>query len=380
MKIASVVCTYPPNASGMATSAYREDKILAEDYEILNFSPFTLKPWLHYGHGAFLPQLLWRLHSFDYIYLHYPFFGTAEIIWLFKLFFRRPKLVIHYHMDVKSDRWINRLLSLPSLIIRDQLFNQAETIISASLDYVASSSIKNYYKNHSSKFQEIPFGLDLKTYKPKSNEALGHPGLTYAKEIVDFINNKFIKRGRRQLLFVGGLDQAHYFKGVPILLKSLANLARSDWRLDIVGTGDLQPGYEALSLALGINKQISFRGKLSDGDLIRTYQTADLLILPSINNNEAFGLVLIEALACGVPVLASDLPGVRRVFNDSQEGLLIKAGSTQDLQNKLKFILDHEDKRLAMARAARSLAENKYDEKNIKSRLKQIFYENRSNP
>lgn len=378
MKIASVVCAYPPYAGGMATSAYRLDQILKEDYEVTAFTPETLKPWLRYGHGAFLPQLLWRLRRFDYIYLHYPFFGTAEIVWLFKLFCRRPKLIIHYHMEVKNRSALTKILSWPSRLIRQSLFNQAEKIISASLDYVANSQIKDYYKNNPNKFLELPFGLNIQEYKPKAAGSRGdNQVVAKAKEIVNFINQKFIKRGRRQLIFVGGLDRAHYFKGIPVLLEALARLNRSDWRLDIIGEGGLKPNYEALSRQLGISRQVSFPGKLSETNLIRAYQGADLLILPSINKNEAFGLVLIEALACGVPVIASRLPGVRTIFTNQQEGLLVQPGDIDDLKNKLEFILENETKRQEMSRAARSLAETKYDEKYIKQQLKTVFYEDR---
>src|SRR5574344_1764417 len=99
MKIASIVCTFPPYAGGIGNSAFRINKLLEDKHEITVFTPATIKPWLHYGLGAFIPQLFWKLNKFDYIYLHYPFFGTAEVVWFFKLFFKRPKLIIHYHMD-----------------------------------------------------------------------------------------------------------------------------------------------------------------------------------------------------------------------------------------------------------------------------------------
>jgi glycosyltransferase involved in cell wall biosynthesis len=378
MKIAQIVCAYPPYAGGMAQSAYNLGRILQEDYEVTTFTPSTIKPWLQYGHGAFLPQLLWRLRKFDYIYLHYPFFGTAEIVWLFKLFCPRPKLIIHYHMDVQNSHWLTKLLSWPSRLIRNSLFEQAAIIISASLDYVANSAIKDYYLSHTDKFRELPFGLDVNRFRPKTETASGSNfALAKAKEIVNFINQKFINKGRLNLLFVGGLDRAHYFKGVDILLTALAQLPRHDWRLNIVGSGDLQSEYAALSAKLQLTKQVTFSGKLINSDLIRAYQAADVLILPSINNNEAFGIVLIEALACGVPVIASDLPGVRRVFTDHQEGWLVQPGNIQDLTQRLNYVLDHSAERTKAAKAARQLAELKYDEKIIGAQLKKIFYENR---
>lgn len=374
MKIASIVCTFPPYPGGIGNSAERINNLLAGTNEISTFTPATLKPWLQIGHGAFMPQLLGKLNKFDYIYLHYPFFGTAEIVWFFKLFFKRPKLIIQYHMDVRGLSPIAKLLSLPSLLVRRSLLNQASTIICGSLDYIKSSQIKDYYNAHPTKFQEIPFGLDIKKYQPKLiNRHLENKTIARAQEIVHYINDKFIKRDRLNLLFVGGLDSAHYFKGVDILLNSLVITASRNWRLKIVGDGNLRAHYENLAHELKIDKQIDFCGKLSDEDLIRSYQNADLFILPSTNGNEAFGLVLIEALACGVPVVASNLPGVRQVFEDGKQGLLVEPGDINDLKKKLDYIFRNEEIRRTMALSARRLAEEKYDNNLIKKRLENIF-------
>ncbi len=374
MKIASIVCAYPPYAGGIGNSAERINNLLGEKHQITTFTPSTIKPWLQFGHGAFLPQLFFKLNKFDYIYLHYPFFGTAEVIWFFKLFFKRPKLIIHYHMDVKGLSPLGKLLSIPSRLVRSSLLKQAEIIVSGSLDYIRSSQIKDYFKINREKFREIPFGLDISKFQPKLiNRTLESNALSKAQEIVHFINNKFIKRNRLNLLFVGGLDQAHYFKGVDVLLSALLITESKNWKLKIVGDGNLKSQYQETAKNLKLDKQIEFSGKLSDSELIRVYQNADLLILPSINSNEAFGLVLIEALACGVPVIASNLPGVREVFTNHVEGLLVEPGSAEDLKKKLEQIFNNEEQRRTMALAARKLSEEKYDLSKIKNQLEGLF-------
>lgn len=374
MKIAQVVCAYPPYAGGIGNSAQTIGQLLAAEHEVATFAPQTMKPWLRYGHGAFLPQLFFRLRQFDYIYLHYPFFGTAEVVWLFKLFFSRPKLVIHYHMDVKNLSFAAKILSWPSRLIRPLLLRQAETIVTASLDYIKSSQIKSYYSSHPEKFREIPFGIDLEKFRPKFlKQPSDNRIIAQAKEIVSYINDTFIKRDRLNLLFVGALDRAHYFKGVDILLRSLVILPPRRWQLKIVGEGDLKAGYEALAKKLNLEKQVEFPSKLSGEGLVRAFQEADLLILPSINSNEAFGLVLIEAMACGVPVIASRLPGVRSVFSDRGEGLLVEPGDAIDLKNKLEFIFNNEKLRRTMAFSARRLAEERYDLKKMQEKLLRLF-------
>ncbi|MFA5155399.1 MAG: glycosyltransferase [Patescibacteria group bacterium] len=374
MKIAQVACAWPPYAGGIGNSAYQIGQLLAAEHAVTNFTPATLRPWLRYGHGAFLPQLLWHLPRFDYIYLHYPFFGTAEIVWLCKLFCRRPKLILHYHMDVRQRGLVAKILSLPSRLTRNALLRQAEVIVTASLDYIQNSQIKEYYRRRPEKFQEIPFGLDLKKFQPKTiNRMTDNRLVEKTKEIIRYVNDKFIRRDRRQLLFVGGLDRAHYFKGLPVLWRALQELPPGNWRLKIVGEGDLRPEYEKQVVARGLSDRVEFAGRLNDDELIRAYQEADLLILPSENGNEAFGIVLIEALACGLPVIASDLPGVRRVFTDHQEGLLVEPGNAADLKKKLEFIFHNEELRRTMALAARRLAEMKYDRRLMQEQLNALF-------
>jgi len=374
MRIAQVVCAFPPYSGGIGNSAQQIEQLLAPHHEITNFTPQHLKPWLRYGHGAFLPQLIWRLRSFDYIYLHYPFFGTAEVIWFFKKIRPRTKLIIHYHMDVKNSNLLTKLLSGPSRLIRTALLNQAETIVSASLDYVKSSQIRNFYQAHPEKFTEVPFGIDLNAFQPKPiNQPTTNKIVAKATALIHFINQKFIKKDRTNFIFIGALDRAHYFKGVDCLLRALADLKTDRWRLKIVGIGDLQDSYEKLSRKLNLDKQIEFAGKLDRETLARALQNSDLLILPSINRNEAFGIVLIEALACGVPVIASDLPGVRRVFEDHKQGLLIKPGDINDLREKLDFIINNEKIRQKMAQEARRLAENKYSLEQMRIKLNSLF-------
>lgn len=376
MKIAQIVCAYPPYAGGIGNSAYRFHELLSVKHEVVNFTPDNTRPFLRRGHGAVLPQLLWKLQKFDYIYLHYPFFGTAEIVWLFKIFCQRPKLIIQYHMDVKNQSSATKILSLPSRLIRDSLFNKAEVIVSSSLDYVKHGQLKKYYETHMEKFREIPFGIDLQKFQPNPiSQPSANNLVAKVKNIVKHINDLFIKKDRLDLIFIGGLDKAHYFKGVNVLLNSLPSLDQRKWNLKIVGDGDLRPEYENLAARLNLTKRVEFAGKLSDAQMIKALQNSDLLILPSVNNNEAFGLVLIEALACGVPVIASDLPGVRKVFNDKREGLLVSPGSVEDLNRKLEFILKNESLRRDMAKAARNLAVRKYDQELMKQKYENLFTE-----
>lgn len=374
MKIAQIVCAYPPYAGGIGNSAHQLAEILTRQHNIDTFTPDNTRPLLRRGHGAILPQLLFRLKKYDTIYLHYPFFGTAEIVWLYRLFNRRQKLIIHYHMDVQLNSWFTKILSWPSLLIRSSLLKKADIIVSSSLDYIKNSQISHLYHRYPEKFKEIPFSVDIYKYQPKDiNRPSANNIIAKAKDLVKKVNALFIKKDRLDLIFVGALDSAHYFKGVDILIKALSIIDHKSWRLVIVGEGDKRKEYEELAISFNFQGRIEFKGKLNEEDLIRALQDSDLLILPSINKSEAFGLVLIEALACGLPVIASDLPGVRSVFNNNQEGLLVRPGEIADLAEKINFFAQNEKKRQEMAKAARRLAEKKYDRAKMITAYENLF-------
>jgi glycosyltransferase involved in cell wall biosynthesis len=374
MKIANIVCAWPPYAGGMGNSAKLISEIIDENHQVENFYPENMNNLFKRGHGAFSPKLLLKLKKFDYIYLHYPFFGTNEIVYLFKLFNKKTKLIIHYHMDVLNVGYVEKILSISSKLIRNSLFKKADKIVCSSFDYIKNSEISHLYNKYPDKFQEIPFGVDINTFKPKNTSSKPENNIiAKAQDIVKFINDKIIKKDKVDLIFVGGLDKAHYFKGINILFEALSFLREKKWTLTIVGDGDLKEDYKLQAYQLGLDKKVNFAGKLSNEQLINSYQNSDLLILPSINKNEAFGLVLIEAMACGVPVLASNLPGVRSVFEHEKQGMVFKTGDKEDLKEKIEYLLNNKNVREKMSIEARILVEKKYSLDKMKENINKLF-------
>ncbi|MBU1349804.1 glycosyltransferase family 4 protein [Patescibacteria group bacterium] len=380
-KIAQIICAFPPYEGGMGNSAYHFAKFLSKHgHDVTTFTPldskhltgFTvgkkincsntttfnkviaLKPFLKYGHGAFLPQLFWHLKNFDIIYLHYPFFGAAEIIWLFKIIYgKKKKLIIHYHMDVRWHSMLFKILSIPSRLIQNSLFKKADMVISNSLDLVKYGMVANFYKKHPDKFCEIHYGIDSEVFK--------------------FDDSKSYNNQQKTILFVGGLDSAHYFKGIEILLQAVSKLQISNYKVLIAGGGDLQPKYEEQAKKLNVDNRVFFLGKVPNQKLPEIYQQADLFVLPSIKN-ESFGIVLLEAMSCGVPVIASNLFGVRTVFQNNIQGLLVEPGNVDDLKNKIERVL-FDDKRLEqMGMAARKWVRENYSWEKAGNELNQVMF------
>lgn len=355
MRIAQVVCVHPPYKGGIGTAAVNAARLLRDaGFEVVTFTPdyghaaeaedgvVRIKTPIKTGNAAFLPTLAAALEPFDIVYLHYPFFGAEEVVWLLKKFFwkDKKKLVVQYHMDAALGGLLGRAFQRTHEFLFSSLFEDADLILSASLDYVRSGRLKDFYERNKGKFLEVPYGLDTERFSPVAKEG----------------------NGRFRILFVGGLDRAHYFKGVEVLLAAAAKLKGEDrdFVIDLVGSGDLADGYRRQAENLGLKDMVVFSGKVGDEELPGKYRAADITVLPSVNSGEAFGIVLTESLACGVPVVASDLPGVRSVFTDGQEGLLASVGSADDLAAKIRFYMDYGARRREMGISGRELALKKY--------------------
>lgn len=366
MKIAHIVCTFPPYKGGMGNSTKSFAKILAEkghdvtvftpDYEGVKdenggFKIVRLKPLFKYGNAAILPQVFWQLEGFDVVHLHYPFYGAAGLVLLKKIFDKKMKLVIHYHMDTVAPGLKGLIFKLNNRFVLPQMIKRADAVTCASLDYIENSDAKDLFKKYKDKFFETNFGVDLDKFKTSGKSA------------------------KKNILFVGGLDTAHYFKGVDILLEAFKIILSEfpDWTLSIVGDGDRREHYMKMAEDLEIGDKVSFDEKIGRERLVGFFQDCAFLVLPSINKSEAYGLVLLEALATGKPVIASNLPGVRSVFEKGKQGLLAEPGNVGDLAERMRELVVDDKLREDMGREARILAEKKYSWEKVGERLEEIY-------
>jgi glycosyltransferase involved in cell wall biosynthesis len=142
----------------------------------------------------------------------------------------------------------------------------------------------------------------------------------------------------------------------------------------LVGDGDLRSQYELRSRGLGLGDRVRFIGRISDQDLPDVYRAADFLVLPSETRGEAFGVVLLEAMASGKPVIASNLPGVRSVVADGIDGLLVRPSDSVALAEALdRMARMSGEARAAMGRAGRRKVEASYEWNQIGDRLEAIY-------
>ena len=169
--------------------------------------------------------------------------------------------------------------------------------------------------------------------------------------------------------FLGRIDEPR--KGLSILLDALPELARRvpDVRLLVAGPGDVEQIRESIPAQL--RDRVELLGLVSDEDKPRVYATGHIYCAPN-THGESFGIVLIEAMAAGTPVVASDLEAFRRVLDNGSAGVLVPVGDPLALAGALADLLGDEPRRRALA-AVRSAAVLQYDWSTVARRIVEVY-------
>ncbi len=175
--------------------------------------------------------------------------------------------------------------------------------------------------------------------------------------------------GKRVVAFTGRLVP---HKGVDVLLQALRELP-DDVALVVVGSGPRLVDLVGMARRSGLEDRVRFCSKVSDDDLPRYLALADVFAFPSQNRLEGFGLVVAEAMASGIPVVVSDLPGVREVIDEGKEGLLVEPLLASDLASKVRALLDEPARARAMGAAGRRRAEERFGLGPITAQLLRLY-------
>ena len=197
-----------------------------------------------------------------------------------------------------------------------------------------SSQAKNVISEMTqSKIHVIPNGIDFEDIqKVQPHKSIEHP----------------------IILFIGNLEKLKdidsLIKAIPIIKKSIPNI-----RVFIGGEGSEENKLKKLAKKLNIEENVKFLGFASGDYKYSWYKTADLCVIPSLY--ETFGIVCLEAMACGKPVVASNIGGIPFVVEDRETGLLFECGNAKDLAEKVIFLLQNEELREKMGEAGRKRAE-----------------------
>ncbi len=291
-----------------------------------------------------LPRLLFRQHP-DVVHLHFPY-PLGEISqWLLR---RGRATVMTYHSDVvRQARFLRLYGPLLKAVLRSM-----DRILATSEPYIASSP---WLRPLASKCTVVPLAIDVNRFS------------SFHTEQVAYIHRRF---PGPLLLFVGRL---RYYKGLDYLIQAMA---RVNATLLIIGSGPEAARLGALSYELGLASKIHFLGDISDALLPAYYQAADIFVLPSSHRSEAFGLVLLEAMAAGKPLITTELgTGTSWVNQHGVTGLVVPPRDPMALSQAIQELLEDGPKRVAMGKQARARARQEFDLPVLVDRVLGIYEE-----
>src|SRR6266545_151500 len=377
MRIAHVTATFPPYLAGTGYVAdYQTRELARRGHEVHLFTAalmgeprramrdgvmvHRLPAVVQVGNAPVLPGLL-SLSRFDVVHLHYPFLSGAELVWA-ACRARGIPYVVTYHNDLIGAGTRDLVFRLYSRVFGELVLGAAARVLAVTLDHASNCKAAPTLQRRGQRIVELPNGVDADHFRPD-----------WDTSVVSAVTG--FPPGARVVLFVGALDTAHHFKGLSTLLKAFARILSSDIRLLVVGAGDMLDGYRREAAALGIGRQVCFVGRVPHAQLPAYYAASDIVVLPS-SQPESFGMVLIEGMACGKPVVGSRIPGVRSLIAEGRDGLLAEAGDAADLAAKLRalLVLSAEERR-AIGLAGRHKVEERYTWRQIGARLEALYAE-----
>jgi rhamnosyl/mannosyltransferase len=269
----------------------------------------------------------------DIIHVHHPH-PLADVACLLRA--RRTPVVVTQHAD--SRRSIYRPVT--SMVLR-----RAAAVVVPSRAHLALSDELLGYE---SKVEVIPFGIDQSRWEMVPPPPPG---------------------GTPRAIFIGRLVA---YKGIDILLRALERVP--DLRLDVVGSGPEGPRLRTLAQALAVSDRVRWYGEYPDEDLPRRMADADFLVLPSVTVEEMFGLVVLEAMAAGRPVITTALPSaVREVNVPGVTGLEVPLRDVPALAQALETLSRDAARRRTMGEAGRKRVTERFTQSVMAERHIQLY-------
>ena len=255
------------------------------------------------------------------VHIHLP--NPAAILAYLASGHRGP-LVVTYHSDTVKQKVLGRMFE-PFL---NAALRKSAAIIATSPNYLATSPVLQAFRD---RCHVIPYGIDTAQFEQCSPEA---------------VRSVRERLGDRLVISVGRLV---YYKGFDVLIRAMADVRG---KLVIVGEGPLRSELQSLAARLGVTDKVVFAGEVNNAGVMPYYHAADLFALASVARSEAFGIVQIEAMAAGLPVVNTSLDsGVPFVTLAGESGLTVPPGDAPALAAAINRLLDDQSLRQSLGQA-----------------------------
>lgn len=297
-----------------------------------------------------MPYQAWKLNhirSFDIAHLHFP-----DPMSHFSSFFlpKQVKRVVTWHSDIVRQKELFKLYR-PFL---KSFLNGVDAIITTNPVDHAFPQLYDMVQD-TSKIHAIPIGIDAQKFATPNLKAVQQLQAQY---------------GHRPIIFALGRHVA--YKGFDYLIRAMANV--QDAVLVLGGNGPLTSELKALVQTLSLQDKVFFVGRIEDKDLPTYYHAAEIFCMPSVERNEAYGIVQLEAMACGKPVVCCELNnGVTFVNQHQKTGLVVPPKDVAALADALNALLQDATLRRALGEYAANRVKTELTDQVMTDRVLAIY-------
>ncbi len=322
-------------------------------HETLNGVSVTRLPtWINVAGAPICPGMVREIRQFrpDIVHIHLPHPG-AVLAYLASD--HSGTLICNYHSDVVRQKFLSKAFQP----IMDRLLQRADAIIASSWNFVQSSRVLQPYRT---RCRVIPYGVVVDKFA------------CHSESEVQAIRQRF---GPRIVLAVGRLV---YYKGFEYLIRAMAGLeaAGLDATLLIIGTGGLRDALSKEIQNRGLQSKVYLLGAVNDEQLPNYYRAADLFVLPSVERSESFGIVQLEAMACGKPVINTQLDSsVPFVSENGITGMTVPPKDVDALAGAIRCLLENDALRQTYGEAARRRVHERFTVRAVTNDLLTLYSE-----
>jgi len=258
----------------------------------------------------------------DIVHLHAPVPFMADVAAFAAG--KRPVVLTYHSGSMRKGSWpIDMVLGVYENIFLSMLFRRANAIVAISQEFAKRKFPQFMYKT-----SFIPTGVDLDRFKKTPP-----PSQT------------------KTATYVGRIEHSSNWKGIEQLLQAMVLVIKDhpEAKLELVGGGDAVEHYRIRAEELGIGSSVTLSGPQLGDALVQAYQRASVVVLPSTSDSEAFSIALVEAMASGRPIIATNIGGNPQVVENGRNGLLVPPKNPQALAEAIAHVLF--DKALATSLA-----------------------------
>jgi glycosyltransferase involved in cell wall biosynthesis len=344
--IAHLTATFPPYPGGAGNTCFQFARRQAErGHHVEVFTApadgeapdsgaaivHRIPPAFAIGNAPLIPRLA-RLEGFDVVHLHYPFIFGSELVLAGRLR-RRGRgaaLLVHYKNRLVGKGPRGVLFEAYERTVSPLLIRSADGVCVLSRDHAESVTyLRRALRSDPERLVEMPNGVDIEAFAPGGDAAGLRASLGIPEDAV-------------VAAFVATLDRAHRFKRLDLAIEAVARAGTEKLHLVVAGGGDLLDGYREQAAAAGLAERVHLLGSVRHDALPDVLRAADLILLTT-EPPESFGIVLIEAMACGLPAVATEYPGVRAVVDPGRNGTLVPRGDVTAIAAALRSMVEGGD-------------------------------------